>query len=74
MKNAQLILRWKRCEELAGKLGMTVTTNSEMLSAQGTSTGFKSFYTCESVDELLGYLEGVNDALTKSSEALLKTK
>jgi hypothetical protein len=66
MTHAQLISRWQRCEKLAGMLGMSLTTNSSnTLSVQGTPEGFKSFYSCDSVDELLGYLEGVSDAKSK---------
>lgn len=65
MKDAQLISRWRRCETLAHKLGMVLGTNhTEMLSAQGreNATGHKGFYSCETVNELLGYLEGLNQS------------
>lgn len=73
MKPAQLIYRWQRCEKLAADLKMNISTNTESLYVQGNGEpgAHASIYGCDTVDELLGYLEGVADAKSKHQNAAL---
>lgn len=61
MNDAQTIYRWKLCQERAAELGMIVSTNGASLHAQGDPNkkkAFKAYYTAETVDAMLGFLEG----------------
>lgn len=62
--DARVIYQWSRCEEIAASLGMKVSTTSEMLVAQGKGGPGdpKNYYVSETVQTLLGYLEGFSHA------------
>ncbi len=61
MSDAQIVFRWTLCQEKAEQIGMTVSQNAESFSAQGIfgKGNFHGFYSCDSINELLGFLNGV---------------
>lgn len=66
MKDAQLIYRWQLCQQKSKEIGMEIATNAENLIAKGQNR----FYCAESVDGLLGYIEGVEAERRADSEAV----
>jgi hypothetical protein len=58
-EDADVIYYWERCKTMGEALGLSIGIVGETLHAKGQCGEKTIFYTCETAQELRGYLEGL---------------